>query len=99
MLKEIEEINRELLGEHINKKIQKSKQRKQKIVNKYKHLESSVPWWIQSNKPWKRNYISSGKYRRQARRKARRMYNNISKTEKLNNSSYKKIYDVWWAIF
>jgi hypothetical protein len=27
------------------------------------------------------------------------MYNNISKTEKLNNSSYKKIYDVWWAIF
>lgn len=98
MLKEIEQINQELLAKHINKKIKKSKQRKQKIANKYKHLKSNI-WWIQSNKPWKRNYISSDKYRFYARRKARRIYNNISKEEEVGNTSYKKIYDVWWTIF
>lgn len=99
MFKEIEEVNQEKLEKHLSKKIKNSKQRKQKITNKYKHLQPNVPWWIQSNKPWKRNYINSGKYRFYARRKARRWYNNINKAEKINNTSYKKIYDVWWAIF
>lgn len=99
MLKNIEEINQELLANHINKKIQKSKQRKQKIANKYTHLQSKIPWNLPNDKPWKRYYVSSGKYRFYARRKARRWYNDINKTEKINNTSYKKIYDVWWTIF
>lgn len=99
MFKEIEEINQEILERHINKKIQKSKQRKQKMISKYKHYQSKFPWNLPNDKPWKRYYVSSGKYRFYARRKARRIYNNISKEEEVGNTSYKKIYDVWWTIF
>lgn len=99
MFKEIEEINQEMLEKHYNKKIHKSKQRKQKITNKYKYRQSKIPWNLPNDKPWKRYYVSSGKYRFYARRKARRWYNDINKTEKINNTSYKKIYDVWWTIF
>ncbi|MEG6570129.1 hypothetical protein [Thermoanaerobacterium thermosaccharolyticum] len=99
MFKEIEEINQEMLEKHYNKKIHKSKQRKQKITNKYKYRQSKFSWNITTDKPWKKYYVSSGKYRYYARRKARRIYNNINKTDEINNTSYKKIYDVWWAIF
>lgn len=99
MFKNIKEINQEMLEKHVNKKIQKSKQRKQKITNKYKHRQSKFSFAVIEDKPWKKYYVSSGKYRYYARRKARRWYNNTNKADEINNTSYKKIYDVWWAIF
>jgi len=51
MFKEIEEINQELLANHINKKIHKSKQRKQKISNKYKHRQSKFSWIMITDTP------------------------------------------------